>query len=147
MPQTKEKSSKNRTIPSRSGRLWLMGIVVTCLVVAIADLFWIGRDGRIRPDLKTEALVELLGIYMPLLSLMAAFYFGGSLAPRSSRSIRTTSFETFLVALIFTTLWALAPIVLMYEGEMEAILATLRKVRPVVDTLALAAIGYYFSKS
>jgi hypothetical protein len=144
MPETKEKRSKNRTIPSRSGRLWLMGIVVAFLVSAIAYLFWIGRDGGIRPDLKTNAVIELLGFYMPLLSLMAAFYFGGS---QSHRSNRATPFDTFLVAVIFTMLWSLAPIFLMSDGGMEDILATLRKIKPVGDTLALAAIGYYFSKN
>jgi hypothetical protein len=50
MPGAKENGTTKRTIPSRAGRLWLMGIVVAFLMGSIAYLFWIGRDGGIRSE-------------------------------------------------------------------------------------------------
>ncbi|HYN24257.1 MAG TPA: transposase, partial [Pyrinomonadaceae bacterium] len=142
---TKEKKFTDRTILSRTGRLWLMVIVFASLVSAIFCLFWIGRDGAIRSELKTEAIIKLLGFYVPLLSLMGAFYFGEK---RRKRNATTAPLESFIFALIGTAWWVLFPIFLLwFGGAIQEILALLERIKPVGDTVALAAIGYYFSKN
>jgi hypothetical protein len=145
MPKTRAKKSTTRIILSRAGRLWLMAVVVVFLVGAIACLFWIGRGEAIRSEMKTAALIDLLGFYMPLLSLMAAFYFGGR---QPDRDDKASPLDTFVVALVFTSLWTLVPMfLLLFGGTIEDILETLKKMKPFGDTLALAAIGYYFSNN
>src|ERR1044072_1968534 len=101
MPKTRAKKSTTRIILSRAGRLWLMAVVVGFLVGVIACLFWIGRGEAIRSEMKTAALIDLLGFYLLFFSLMPAFYFGGGQLDRINKA---SPLDTFVVALVFTSL-------------------------------------------
>ena len=135
-----------RKISSVTGRLWLMGIVLSFFLLSLFTLLWIGRGGAIRPELKLELLGKLAGLYLPLIALMAAFYFGKTRVNRGGRPA-TVPFETFIFAVLIVTLWVMTPLFFLFFIEAaQDISSTLNRVRPYGDSLALAAVGYYFSK-
>lgn len=132
-------------VPSRIGRLSLMGMVMLLFLCSVLSLFWLARGGRIHPDGRKIALVKLIGVYLPILSLMGAFYFGGD---QNRRRTSTTAMEAFAFALIVTSLWVIAPLFLLWcIGPIEDVLDHLEMIKPIGDTLTLAAIGFYFSKA
>lgn len=133
-----------KTIAARTGRLWLMGIVAACFVGALFSLVFVARGGAISSDNLQTAVVKFLGFYLPLLSLIGAFQFKDRQRDTGSES----PIETFLSAIFIILLWASTPILLLASGLIiEEILGYIEKLIPVGESLALMAIGYYFSKS
>lgn len=131
------------TISHQKGRLSLLAIVFSGLLVSIASLFWIGRGGGIRHELQIDGTISLVAFYVPFISLMGAFYFG-----EGKKHAANTPLETFLFAAIITTTWMATPIcsMLLTDWAIQDVFRFLEKVRVFGDSSALAAIGYYFSK-
>jgi hypothetical protein len=132
-----------RKVSSNMGRLCLMVVVFFFFLASVGVLLWIGRDGGISYDLKIGALGKLAAFYMPLLTLMAAFYFGGS---RSKTLNAIVPLEAFVFAVIVVTLWVIVPIFLLLTLFIEDVAPALERVKPYGDSLALLAVGYYFSQ-
>lgn len=132
------------TISNRTGRLCLMVVVLIAFLMSMASLFWLSRGGAIHPVERQETMVKLVGVYLPLLSLIGAFYFGGSNKSKQLSSLRT---EAFVFAIAVTSIWVLTPVFFLWlENAIEDVVSDLDKVKLFGDTLALAAIGFYFSR-
>lgn len=133
-----------RTVSSLKARYWLMGLVGFFFVCSIITLLWIGRDGGIKAELKIQGFGKLAAFYLPIVLLMLAFYFGRK---RSRRRNATVPLENFVFTLIVIIAWVLTPVfLLVFIPAIEDTLATLEKIKPYGDSVALVAIGYYFSK-
>jgi hypothetical protein len=132
-----------RTISPKTGRMLLMGVVFVFFVSAIASLFWLGRGGALRYELRMDAIAKLLAFYLPLFSLMAAFYFG-----QRQRTNNRIDIEPFIFAAAILSTWVLTPVFLLWLADnIKEALGYIEKTKPFGDTLALSAVGYYFSKS
>ena len=135
----------NKNITSSRGRWSLMLLVLSSAVLSFAVLFFIGRGGAIAGEAARATIKELLEIYLPLIAMMSAFYFGQAQLQSSEGK---TSIEIFAFAIITVGLWVLCPPVLMMFGEaIEDIIETIDLLKPYGETIAAAAIAYYFAKS
>lgn len=132
-----------KPIPSGKGRIYLMLIVAICFVGAMVSLFFTARGGAINSDNLLNAVIKFLGFYIPLLSLIGTFLFKGEKDEGDSQ----TSMAAFLFAVFISLIWVLTPILLLVSGlNIEDVLSYIDKLIPVGQSLALMAIGYYFSK-
>lgn len=134
-----------RRVPTDMGRLFLMGIVMSGLILSLASLFWMSREGGIISEIRNYAIVELLKIYLPLLSLIAAFYFGEK--KNDKQIVKTTPLDAFIFVLVITSMWSMAPMLLLWlGGPIEEVLEVMKNIKPFGDVIVLAGIGFYFSK-
>lgn len=134
-----------KKIASSQGRWLLMLMVIGAAVISFAVLFFIGRGGAIAAETSKTTTKELLEIYLPLIAIMSAFYFGQD-QPQFGEG--KTSIEVFSFSLLTVGLWVFCPPVLMYfGGAIEDILETLSLLKPYGETVSAAAIAYFFAKS
>jgi hypothetical protein len=132
-----------KAIASGKGRVLLMSVTAACFVGSLLILFFVFGAGAISGENQSNALFKILGFYVPLLTLIATFYFKENLGGTSS----DTPLETFVVALAIVSLWALTPIFLMLSVYyIEDVLNYIDKLIPVGQSLVLIALGYYFTK-
>jgi hypothetical protein len=132
-----------RNISSKAGRSWLMISIAACFVGAVLCLMFVSRGGAIGSKNLTDAFFKILGFYIPLLTLVATFFFRDNQGGTSSKTPK----ETFYVALFITILWVLTPIFLMLSLQyIEEILSMIDRLTPLGQSLALMALGYYFTK-
>lgn len=132
-----------QTVSSAMGRISLMGVIAVCFVAALVILFSVFGGGAIGSENQSNAVFKILGFYVPLLTLIATFFFKENLGGTSS----DTPFETFIVAVFFVLIWAVTPIILFLSiTYVEDILAYIDKLVPVGQSVALMALGYYFTK-
>ncbi len=132
-----------KTISSATGRIALMVVIAVCFVVALVILFSVFGGGAIGSENQSNALFKVLGFYIPLLTLIATFFFKENLGATSS----DTPFETFIVAVFIVLLWAMTPIILFLRVTyVEDIFGYIDKLIPVGQSIALMALGYYFTK-
>ncbi|MEP6900864.1 MAG: hypothetical protein ABJA66_03880 [Actinomycetota bacterium] len=133
-----------KTIRSTTGRIWLLGVVGACFIVALISLGVVSRGGAISTDNLMNASIKFLGFYVPLISLIGTFLFKSG----DANGVVKTPKVTFLTALFITFLWVFTPIMLLLTDlEIEDILDWIDKLIPVGQSLALMAIGYYFKNS
>ena len=130
-------------VSSKTGRLYLMAIVLIAFIVSLLLVLWLGREGGISYDTKRTALGKLAAFYVPLVTLMAAFYFGKG---RETTFKTSVPLEVFLFAAGIVTLWVITPIFLLAVLFIEDVLTGLQTIKPYGDSVALLAFGYYFSK-
>jgi hypothetical protein len=136
-------SITEREVSSKAGRLYLMGIVFIFFLSSLIVVLWLGRGGGISYDTKITAMGRLAAFYVPLFTLMTAFYFGRS---KGRASDATVPFDAFFFAAAIVTLWVITPIFLLMTLFIEDVLTALERIKPYGDSLALLAVGYYFSK-
>ncbi|QQO53877.1 MAG: hypothetical protein N838_11430 [Thiohalocapsa sp. PB-PSB1] len=133
------------SVKPQQGRLILMIIVVGSALGAFLALAYAGRDGGIIWDTVKSVMNDLLGIYLPLIAMMSAFYFGEAkpLPERASEPV-----QTFLFTLITAGVWVLLPpVLILFGGAIEGVQETLTLLKPYGETIAAAGIGYYFARS
>ena len=132
-------------ISARAGRRALLVIVLFAFACAFATLAFVGRQGAVSGDVARTIIARLLRLYVPLLALMASFYFSDR--GRSGRG-RGTSPETYWFALVILVVWTFLPVVLLaFSDTVEAAVRTLDTFEVFGNTLAVASIGFYFAKS
>ena len=131
------------TIIANKGRLSLMLIILVGMVAAIVYLFTVASGGAIGSKNLETSFLKYLGFYLPLLTLVATFYFKGPQANADNPTPTGTLF--FAVGIVL--LWVLVPVLLLLAGLLiEDVLDYLDKLIPLGQSLALMAIGYYFTK-
>ena len=132
------------TISADKGRLLLMGIIGIGLIVAMVYLFSVASGGAIGSKNLEAAVIKFLGFYIPLLTLVATFYFKGSPGGVDNQ----TPAGTLYFAIFIVAIWVLTPIFLLFSVQsIEEILDYIDKLIPLGQSLALMALGYYFTKS
>jgi len=132
-----------KTISSGSGRIWLMAVIAVCFVGALLSLFLVFGGGAIGSENQSNALFKLLGFYIPLLTLIATFYFKENLGGTSDN----TPLETFVVAIFIVLGWSATPVLLLLSTSyIEDVLGYIDKLIPIGQSLTLMALGYYFAK-
>src|SRR5437870_3889204 len=97
-----------KMISSATGRIWLMVVIAVCFVVALVAVFSVFGGGAVGSENQSNAVFKVLGFYVPLLTLIATFFFKENLGGTSS----DTPFETFIVAVLIVLIWAVTPIIL-----------------------------------
>ena len=91
------------------------------------------------------AIKKLLEHYVPLLGILAGFYFSER---ADAKGKSQTSIEAFLFALVVIGIGVLGPPVLIALGDtIEAALRLLDTVAVIGTSLASACLAFYFSKS
>ena len=131
------------TVSSNKGRLLLMGVLAVCLIAAMVSLFSVASGGAIGSKNLLNAVIKFLGFYVPLLTLVATFFF---VAGQGESEIPTPA-VTFYFALFIVSIWALTPILLLLSGLfIEEVLEYIDGLIPLGQSLALMALGYYFKK-
>lgn len=134
-----------KDIASSKGRWSLMLMVLGSTVLSFLVLFIVGRGGAIAGEAVRATINELIEIYLPLIAMIAAFYFGqAKLISTESK----TSIEIFTFAILTVGLWVLCPPILMlFGGTIEDILETINLLKPYGETVAAVGVAYYFAKS
>lgn len=134
-----------RTIDRRTGRVILMLFVFCSFIGCILSLFYIGRGGAISGPVMRDSLTSAVTIYMPLLSVMAAFLFD----KRGRNSQADTELETLLFAVALVACWCLpAPLLLLlthYPVEYIFDLLQLKGLGIALESPAVAGVAYYFN--
>jgi Mn2+/Fe2+ NRAMP family transporter len=121
-----------------------MGVIAGCLIVAMVYLFSVAGGGAIGSKNLLNAVVKFLGFYVPLLSLVATFFF----KERQGDGDSATPAVTFYFAMFIVTIWVLTPILILLSGlYIEEVLDYIDRLIPLGESLALMALGYYFTKS
>ena len=132
------------TVSSNKGRLLLMGVLAVCLIVALIYLFSVASGGAIGSKNLLNAVIKFLGFYVPLLTLVATFFF---VAGQGGGEEIPTPAITFYFALFIVSIWSLTPILLLLAGlYIEEVLEYIDRLVPLGQSLALMALGYYFKK-
>ena len=132
------------TISASKGRLLLMGVIGIGLIIAMVYLFSVASGGAIGSKNLQNSVVKFLGFYIPLLTLAATFFFKGSPGAEDN----PTPAGTFYFAVFIVSVWALTPILLLFSGLfIEEVLDYIDRLIPLGQSLALMALGYYFTKS
>jgi hypothetical protein len=132
------------TITLTRGRMSLMAIIGVALIVAVVLLFTFARGGAIGSKNQLNGLIKFLGFYVPLISLVATFFFQG----RGDEVDIATPVVPFYFAIFIVGIWVLTPILLLVSGlYIEEVLEYIDRLIPIGQSLALMALGYYFRKS
>ena len=122
-----------------------MAFILIGFIFSFVILAWVGRGGAISYEAAEPAIKKLLAHYVPLLAILAGFYF-------SERAIdareNQTSLETFVFAVIVVGLWVLIPpLLIAFSTTIEAALRFLDSVGVFGTSLGSACLAFYFSKS
>jgi hypothetical protein len=135
---------------SLSVRVTRAALTITMLVggaAAFIVLGAIGRDGAISGEGMQEAQNYLLQFYLPLLAIVAAFYF----AERRTRAAADrggASAEAFALAFLIVALWVmLPPIIFALSDSYNAAIRTIDSVRLYGNSLSSGAVAFFFAKT
>ena len=133
-------------IAARTGRRTLLAVVVLGFATAFLVLVVIGRGGAVSAETFRDVSARLLKLYVPLLGLVASFYF--SEHGLRSRRGKATNVETFLLATGLAGAWCLLPGVLIAATDtVENAVRLLDTFEIFGSTMAVSALGFYFSKT
>jgi hypothetical protein len=121
-----------------------MGIIAVCFVGAFLSLYLVFGGGAVGSENQSNAVFKILGFYIPLLTLIATFFFKEYLDGTTS----DTPLQTFIVAVFIVAIWSLTPLLLLLSvWYIEDVLGYIDKLVPIGQSLALMALGYYFAKA
>lgn len=129
-----------------TGRWILMLLILASALLAHALLFFVSRGGRIHTEGVQSTVRALLDVYLPLLAIMAAFYFAETATARGRD--QTVDLQILVFSVVVTAVWALAPVALLvFVPTVERMQEMLRTLEPFGQTAALAAVAFFFGKS
>ena len=132
-----------KSISSGVGRIWIMGLISVFFIGSFLTLHLVFGGGAISSENRFNAILKIVSFYVPLLTLIATFYFTENLGGMSS----DTPLEAFIVAIIIVLIWVATPVMLFLSVYyIEDNLDYIDKLIPVGQSLALMALGYYFAK-
>lgn len=73
-----------RSISSGVGRIWIMSLIAVFFVGSFLTLHIVFGGGAIGSENQFNAILKIVGFYVPLLTLIATFYFTENLGGMSS---------------------------------------------------------------
>jgi hypothetical protein len=124
-----------------TGRITLMLLVFISGVIAVTTFEL--RSHQFNTADVTNGSAFLKSVYLPLISVMAGFYFGG----KSSGQGRTP-IEAFIVALFVTIVWVLPPpVILLFTKRPMGYLDHLISWKVWGDSITALAVSFYFGKA
>jgi hypothetical protein len=114
-------------------------------LLSFIALAWTGRGGAISYDAAAPAIRKLLEHYVPLLCILAGFYF-------SERNMESggnqTSTETLFFAVAIMGIWSsIPPVLITFSGTIESAVRLLESVGIIGTSLGSACLAFYFSKT
>ena len=101
-------------INSTSGRRLLFGLILTGFMSAFLILWLVSRGGAATFESVAPVISKLLSHYVPLLALLAGFYFSER---ESLDQGQATSVEALVLAALLTGSWAFAPPILLFASD------------------------------
>jgi|GEM_PF-4289769 len=123
------------------GRITLMLLVI--ISGAIAVIAFELRSHQLNTADVPEGSAFLLSVYVPLVAVMAGYYFGGKSLGRGQ-----TPIEPFILALAVTILWVLPPaVVLVFAKQPMWYLEQLIPWKVWGDSITALAVSFYFGKA
>ena len=123
-----------------------MALVVLSGVISFLALYYIGYGGAISEEGSKQAIKQLLAIYLPLITMMAAFYFGEPAQPGNQE--KETPLESFLFSFVVVALWMFCPPLFVIFGvTIESTLRTIDSFLIYGETIAASGVAYYFARS
>ena len=133
----------DKTISSNKARLYVMAIIAIAFVGALIALFVSARGGAINDNNQLDALVKVIGFYLPLLAIIGTFYFKDKRGGTDSEMTKST----FLFAVFIILLWVLIPILLLsFKQYIETIMSWTDKINALCVSFINMAVAYIFSK-
>jgi hypothetical protein len=133
-------------ITARAGRRALMLFVAAGFLLSLITLLYEARGGAVAGNIVQSVIARLLKLYVPLLALMTSFYFSERGDLQEGR--KETSLDTFILATTVAATWSLLPAVLLVISQtVEGALRMLDTFEVFGNTLAVAALAFYFSRS
>lgn len=135
----------SRTVNRSVGRWLLMFLVLGGAILTMVVLFYKGAGGAIHNDAKATAFKQLIEIYLPLVTIMGAFFFS---EPRSRRAKASDpSLQTLVFAAVLTASWTITPPALLYFTDyIEDFFQYLESVKLLGEAVAAGAVSFYFAK-
>lgn len=128
----------------RRGRLAILVLVLVGLVFSGGVLLYYARDGGISPPNLRTAIGAFLSVYLPMIGAMAGFLF----ARGPTQKETTASGSALLLATTVVTAQALGPgVLLLVFGDINSVLSTLSTLGLGSQTVGLAAVTYFYSKT
>lgn len=132
-------------VSSSTGRRAILALVILGFLASLCALWYVSLGGAVSFDAAQPLLVALLNQYIPLLAILAGFYFSERATIKSSVE---TSAETFLFAIFIVTIWVFGPpILLLATPTVEAAKRLLDTANVLGTSLTSGCLVYYFSKS
>jgi hypothetical protein len=136
----------NGQVRTSIGRWTIMGIVSLAAVSSYLLLWYVGRGGAVSEAVRNPAMRSLVSIYLPLIAIMGAFYFGEEVGDGCID--RVTSRESYFFSLFVISLWTLAPPLFIFFSEtVEMAFRAIDTVGAFGQTAAAGAVAFYFAKS
>lgn len=127
------------------GRRCILLFILMGFILSFCILTWVGRGGAISYQSAAPVIKKLLAHYLPLLAILAGFYFSERATKEEGAS---TTIETFVFALTVVLLWAFGPSALIALSDtIEGAMRILDSFAVIGTSLTSASIAFYFSKS
>lgn len=132
-------------IPSLVGRRSILSLILVGFLIAFAVLWWVGHGGAISYQTAAPAIKRLLEHYIPMLAILAGFYFSERATLDEGHQ---TSLESFVFAVMIVAVWVFAPPILIAASDtVEGSMRLLESITGVGTSLTSACLVFYFSKS
>ena len=118
-------------------------VVLSGFGISLWTLYALSSGGAISFATKKQVLVELLGVFTPMVALVAGIY------PYSNRAAhRVESWQTVVWVVFVTAVWAAAPSAfLAIEDTVEDAVALLSQFRVFAESAAIAVVASYYARS
>lgn len=130
----------------KHGRLILLVLVLVGAALSYGLLFYAARDGGISRDNLMRAIVAFLGVYLPLIGVMAGFAFGRGKGGKPEPTIDVRL--PLVLAFVLVGVQSFSPgLLLLLFGDINSVLAMLNTAAPGSQPVSLGAVAYFYSKS
>jgi hypothetical protein len=131
-----------RTISRSTGRITFIALVFGSRLIAAIALGV--RSPELNPGDIDTVSAFLLSVYLPLIAIMAGFYFSEK---RTSATGGKTASETFFFAALVTGVWVGAPpLFIIFASQTAQAIELLTQWRTWGESVAALAVSFYFVK-
>lgn len=132
-----------QTISSNKGQLYVMAVIASGFVGALTALFVSARDGAINDGNQLDALVKIIGFYLPLLAIIGTFYFKDKQGVTDGEIAKAR----YIFAFFIMTLWILIPILLLsFKEYIETVMSWTDKINALCLSFINIVLAFIFSK-
>lgn len=132
-----------QTISSNKGRIYIMAVIAIGFVGALTALFVSARDGAINDTNQLDALVKVIGFYLPLLAIIGTFYFKDKLGNTDGEIAKAP----YIFAFFIMTAWILIPILLLsFKQYIETVMSWTDKINALCLSFINITLAFIFSQ-